>query len=89
VGRIKSKANNKKELERCRKWKAIFGRITGADVSMSWIFSIIVKSKEKGRWRGNGRAREHKPLCRKENRMKQMRVVTGDGLHERERPFSF
>jgi hypothetical protein len=55
VGRIKTKTNNKKELERCRKWKAIFGRITGADVSMSWIFSIIVKRMEKGRWRENGR----------------------------------
>lgn len=40
-------------------------------------------------WKTFANAREHKPLCRKENRMKQMRVVTGDGLHERERPFSF
>jgi hypothetical protein len=60
---------------------------------MSWIFSRIGKCKKKERWREKGKAfanaREHKPLCRKENRMKQMRIVKGDEIHEMERPFSF
>jgi hypothetical protein len=52
---MKPKTNNRKKLGRCRKWKAIFGRITGADVSMSWIFSIIAKRKKGHVGEGMGR----------------------------------
>lgn len=45
---IQRKHKIKKAKERNRKWKAIFGRITRADVSMSWIFSIILKEHRRG-----------------------------------------
>jgi hypothetical protein len=52
---------------------------------MSWIFSKIVKGKENERGRNAGgtlaNATDYKPLFRKKNRAKQMRVVKREGLH--------
>jgi hypothetical protein len=64
---------------------------------MSGCFNVVdiqYNSEKQGEGtleRENGKdfanAREYKPLYGKENRMKQMRVVKGDGLHERNGPF--